>query len=77
MLDQRLLLSSREACYRLGGISQRHLWNLTQPRGPLRCVRLGRRVFYRLSDLEQFLEEVARQQAVAVEQAGGRGDGVA
>ena len=75
MLDSRLLLPPREACYRLGGISQRHLWNLTQPRGPVPCVRLGRRIFYRPTDLTQFLENAARQQAVAAEQAEGQGDG--
>jgi len=68
MLDTRLLISPREACYRLGGISQRHLWNLTR-RGLIPCVRLGRRVFYRPADLEVFIENVARQ-AEAVEHEG-------
>jgi hypothetical protein len=76
MLDTRLLISPREACYRLGGISQRHLWNLTQPRGPIPCVRLGRRVFYKPADLEKFLESVARQQAeAAAEVVEGQGNG--
>ena len=74
MLDTRLLISPREACYRLGGISQRHLWSLTR-RGLIPCVRLGRRVFYRPADLEAFLESVARQQAEAAEHEGqGHGD---
>ena len=64
MLDTRLLISPREACYRLGGISQRHLWNLTR-RGLIPCVRLGRRVFYRPADLEVFIENVARQAEAA------------
>ena len=75
MLDTRLLISPREACYRLGGISQRHLWNLTHPRGPIPCVRLGRRIFYRPADLEHFLAEVAQQQAVAAELVEGQGNG--
>jgi len=62
---ERLLLSPREAAYKLGGISVRHLWALTQPRGPIPCIKLGRRTFYRPSDLEAFLESVARQQAEA------------
>ena len=61
---ERLLLSPREAAYRLGGISLRHLWNLTQPRGPLPVVKLGRRTFYRPQDLEAF---IARQVAGSAE----------
>jgi hypothetical protein len=64
---ERLLLSPREAAYKLGGISVRHLWALTRPRGPIPCIKLGRRTFYRPSDLEAFLESVARQQAEAAE----------
>jgi len=74
MLEQRLLIPPREAAYRLGGISTRHLWALTHPRGSIPCVRLGRRIFYRVADLERFLEEVVRQQAAAAEQAEGQGD---
>jgi hypothetical protein len=74
-MDTRLLISPREACYRLGGISQRHLWNLTR-RGLIPCVRLGRRVFYRPADLEAFLESVARHQAeAAAEVVEGQGNG--
>jgi len=71
MLDQRLLVPPREAAYRLGGISTRHLWSLTHPRGPIPCVKLGRRTFYRPTDLERFLEEAARQQAA---EQGGQGN---
>ena len=71
---ERLLLNPREAAYKLGGISQRHLWNLTQPRGPIPCIRLGRRIFYSPAALEQFLENAARQQAAAAGQAEGQGD---
>ena len=67
---ERLLLSPREAAYKLGGISVRHLWALTQPRGPIPCVRLGRRIFYRPGDIEVFLENAARQQAEAAEHEG-------
>ena len=60
---EKLLLTPREAAYRLGGISLRHLWNLTQPRGPLPVVRMGRRVFYRPGDLVAFIEAAAQQSA--------------
>ena len=61
MLESRLLVTPREACYRLGGVSLRHLWNLTKPRGPIPSVNLGRRVFYRPEDLAAFVERAARQ----------------
>jgi len=64
-MDARLLVSAREAAYRLGGVSVRHLWSLTQPRGPIPCVRLGRRVLYRPRDLEAFIVSAARQSAEA------------
>lgn len=56
---ERLLLTPREAAYRLGGISQRHLWNLSHPRGPIPVVRLGRRTFYRPEDLDAFVKQAA------------------
>lgn len=59
---ERLLLTPREAAYRLG-ISTRHLWNLTAPRGSIPVVRLGRKTFYRPQDLEDFVAEAARQSA--------------
>ncbi|HOM19142.1 MAG TPA: hypothetical protein PLQ00_17565 [Thermoguttaceae bacterium] len=63
MTDSRLLLPPREAAWKLGGISLRHLWSLTAPRGPVPVVRLGRRVFYRPQDLAAFLERAAQQEA--------------
>ncbi|MGB4727383.1 MAG: helix-turn-helix domain-containing protein [Thermogutta sp.] len=68
---ERLLLNVREAAYRLG-ISTRHLWNLTAPRGPIPVVRLGRKVFYRPQDLEAFVGDLARQSAEQT-QAGEQG----
>jgi S-adenosylmethionine:diacylglycerol 3-amino-3-carboxypropyl transferase len=61
---ERLLLTPREAAYRLN-ISVRHLWSLTQPRGPIPVVRLGRRIFYRPGDLQRFVEAASRQVAEA------------
>jgi len=65
---ERLLLTPREAAYRLG-ISTRHLWNLTSPRGPIPVVKLGRKTFYRPQDLENFVAEMARQSAEGGEQS--------
>lgn len=65
---ERLLLTPREAAYRLG-ISTRHLWNLTSPRGPIPVVKLGRKTFYRLQDLENFVAEMARQSAGSLDDA--------
>ena len=44
------------ACRLLGGVSARWLWSATAPRGPIPCVRLGRRVVYRVADLTAFAE---------------------
>jgi len=62
---ERLLLTRHQAAYRLGGISLRHLWSLTKPRGPIPFVRLGRRIFYRPEDLAMFVEAASRQEAEA------------
>ncbi|GAB6187539.1 helix-turn-helix domain-containing protein [Thermopirellula anaerolimosa] len=70
---ERLLLTPREASYRLG-ISTRHLWNLTSPRGPIPVVRLGRKTFYRPEDLANFVADVARQSAEAATLTDEEGD---
>ena len=51
------LISIREAAAVLGGISERNLWSLTAPRGPIPCVRIGRRVLYRPADLVHYAEQ--------------------
>jgi len=51
----RLLLSVREAAQALS-ICEKSLWNLTQPRGPLPAVRIGRAVRYAVADLQAFCE---------------------
>jgi len=50
----KLLLTARETADALR-ISPRKLWPLTAPRGSLPAIRIGRRVLYRLEDLEEFL----------------------
>ncbi len=48
-------LSRMEAARSLS-ISERTLFERTQPRGPIKAFRLGRRVLYRVADLERFIE---------------------
>ena len=50
-----LLLSARDAAQALA-VSPRTLWGLTSPRGPIRCVRIGRSVRYDPADLRSFAE---------------------
>ena len=52
----------REAA-RLLGVSERHLWSLTHPRGPIRCVRSGACVLYPVSELEGWLEGRLNQES--------------
>lgn len=52
----RLALGVREASSALG-ISPRKLWELSAPRGPIPCSRIGARVLYRVADLDGFLVE--------------------
>lgn len=61
-MRDRILVGVREASYLLG-ISPRHLWSLSQPRGPLPVIRLGGRVLYDPDDLRRFVEQ-AKQKAI-------------
>jgi predicted DNA-binding transcriptional regulator AlpA len=55
-LDAKLAVSETEAARRLD-VSRRHLWGLrTSGKGP-RHIRLGRRVLYRLAELDRWLAE--------------------
>ncbi len=51
--EQRILLKPREAAARLS-ISERQLWQFTQPRGPIPCVRIGSSVRYSTDSLREF-----------------------
>ncbi len=57
-----LSLRPREAAKALG-VSPRTLWSLTDPRGPIPCVRIGngkrQTVLYPVSSLEKWLEKQA------------------
>ena len=58
----KLLVSARDAADLLS-ISERTLWGLTAPRGPIPVVRCGRAVRYSVGDLHVWIDaarEVAR-----------------
>jgi predicted DNA-binding transcriptional regulator AlpA len=59
-LSVPLALRPREAAKALG-ISARTLWNLTAPRGPIPCVRIGRgkrkSVLYPVAELQAWLAQ--------------------
>ena len=50
---EQLLLRPREAARSLS-ISERQLWQHTQPRGPIPVVRVGKSVRYSVAALEAF-----------------------
>lgn len=50
-----LAVGPREAARALG-FSERTLWAVSAPRGDLPCVRIGRKVLYKVTDLADFLE---------------------
>lgn len=51
----RLLLSRDEAALAIG-LSVRELDDLTSPRGPIRCVRCGRRVLFAPGELQRWID---------------------
>ena len=50
----KLLITPREAAETLS-VCEKTLWSLTAPRGPIRCVRLGRSVRYSVDALREFI----------------------
>ena len=54
--DSKLLLTPREAAEALS-ICEKSLWSLTAPRGPIKCVRLGRSVRYSPDALRAFVAQ--------------------
>jgi hypothetical protein len=58
--DSALLLTAREAAGRLA-ISERSLWGISAPRGPLPVVRIGKSVRYALSDLKAYVDTLRAQ----------------
>lgn len=59
----KLLLSAREAAAALS-ICEKTLWSMTQPRGPIPVVRLGRSVRYAPDSLRQWIAEQQSTEAI-------------
>ena len=55
LFNGKLLLSAREAAAALS-ICEKSLWNFTQPRGPIPSVKIGSRVLFSPSDLQNWIE---------------------
>jgi hypothetical protein len=62
-----LAFRPREAAQALG-LSERSLWALTAPRGPIPAAKIGRSVLYRLCDLERWLASEAAKTAPTTNQ---------
>lgn len=58
----RLALRPREAAKALG-ISERLLWSMTAPRGPIPVVRVGTARLYRVADLDAWMARASRPEA--------------
>jgi excisionase family DNA binding protein len=56
----RLLLSPRDAAKALS-ISERTLFSISAPRGPLPVVKIGRSVRYHFADLEAYIESTKQK----------------
>ncbi len=55
IMSESQLINARQAAEILS-ISERKLWGMSHPRGPIPVVRIGRAVRYRRSSLDLFLE---------------------
>jgi excisionase family DNA binding protein len=69
MTNERLLVKSVEAA-KLLSISEKTLWSLTAPRGPIPAIRVGERsIRYSVAALEQWIAEqvAAARNGAAIE----------
>jgi excisionase family DNA binding protein len=55
---EKLLLSAREAAKALS-VSERTLWSMTAPRGPIPAVKIGTRVLYSVTALQKWIDAQA------------------
>jgi hypothetical protein len=60
--NRLLALRPRDAARALS-ISEKSLWNLTQPRGPIPAAKVGRVVLYDIRDLQRFLDAMKTETA--------------
>lgn len=56
----QLLLNARDAARSLA-VCPKTLWTITQPRGDLPCVRIGHRVLYSVSALQQWIDSKQKE----------------
>lgn len=54
---QSRLHNTRDTAAGFFGKSERWLWEQSQPRGPIPCIRLGKSVLYDWHQLDQWLAE--------------------
>lgn len=59
-----ILLTAREAAQALA-VCEKTLWTLTQPRGDIPAVRIGKAVRYRMEDLQAWIGKKVQQSAVS------------
>lgn len=55
--SEKLLVSTREAAALLA-ISERKLWAITSPRGPIPRIRIGSSVRYAVNDLQEAIDKM-------------------
>lgn len=53
---EKKLLSVRETAKALG-VSEKTVWTITAPRGPLACCRIGARVMYSPQAIDRYIEQ--------------------
>ena len=58
--EAKLLLSIRETAKCIG-VSEKTLWTLTAPRGPIPAVRIGRAVRYSPDDLRAWIKQCRQE----------------
>jgi hypothetical protein len=64
IISDKLLLAAREAARALS-ISERTLWSMTVPRGPIPCARMGTRVLYSVSALQKWIDAACKEEGLS------------
>jgi predicted DNA-binding transcriptional regulator AlpA len=65
MNDAPKLLVKPDTAAEMIAVCEKTLWSLTQPRGPLPCVRLGKSVRYSPAALQKWIDEQQQSEAQA------------